>query len=49
MPANEFGMPLVMINMGGEMLYILAQRLEAQEVDAVKSRKGKGYKDTNNC
>lgn len=26
------GMPLLLINMGGEMLYILAQRLDAQSI-----------------
>lgn len=32
-------MPILMINMGGEMLYILHQRLRAQSVDVEKERK----------
>ena len=27
-----FAMPMLIINMGGEMVYILAQRLQAQNV-----------------
>ena len=33
-------MPLVMINMGGEMIYILEQRLRAQSISQEKSSKG---------
>ena len=32
-------MPLIVLNMGGEMVYILEQRLQAQEVGPVKSKK----------
>ena len=31
-------MPIIILNMGGEMLYILYQRLTAQNVDPNKSR-----------
>merc|ERR1711907_250393 len=34
-----WGMPLVLINMGGEMVYILDQRLHAQNVPTDKSHK----------
>jgi len=37
---RERVMPLLVFNMGGEMLYILEQRLKAQEVAIDKSRKG---------
>ena len=33
-------MPLLVMNMGGEMVYILQQRLNAQKVPEEKSRKG---------
>jgi len=33
------GMPMLLINMGGEMLYILAQRLEAQSINKDKSKR----------
>jgi hypothetical protein len=33
-------MPLLIINMGGEMLYILEQRLQAQEIVEEKSLRG---------
>ena len=33
-------MPLVVINMGTEMVYILAQRLEAQSIPSDKARRG---------
>lgn len=36
----QYAMPLVMINMGGEMVYILAQRLTAQNVPLDKSKRG---------
>lgn len=32
-------MPMVIVNMGGEMVYILAQRLEAQNVPIDKSKR----------
>jgi hypothetical protein len=32
--------PIIFINMGGEMVYILEQRLTAQEVNDQKSVKG---------
>ena len=33
-------MPLLIINMGGEMVYILEQRLQAQNVPIDKSKRG---------
>ena len=33
------GMPLAVINLGGEMMYILEQRLIAQKIPAEKARK----------
>ena len=33
-------LPLLFINLGGEMMYILDQRLRAQEIPIEKSRKG---------
>ena len=36
----DMAMPIVLINMGGEMLYILEQRLHAQKISTEKSRKG---------
>lgn len=33
-------MPLLVMNMGGEMVYILEQRLHAQNIPVEKSRKG---------
>ena len=33
-------MPMIIINMGGEMVYILAQRLQAQSVPIDKSKRG---------
>lgn len=35
----DLATPLIIINMGGEMLYILDQRLKAQEVSPDKSNK----------
>ncbi len=38
---SSFGtMPLLVINMGGEMLYILEQRLRAQSIPEEKSLRG---------
>ena len=34
-------LPLLFINLGGEMIYILDQRLRAQNIPGEKSRKGK--------
>jgi hypothetical protein len=34
-----FAMPLILLNMGGEMVYILQQRLHAQSVEDGKARK----------
>lgn len=34
-----FAMPMLIINMGGEMVYILAQRLQAQNVPLDKSKR----------
>lgn len=35
----ELAMPIIVLNMGGEMIYILHQRLQAQQVPEEKSRK----------
>lgn len=37
--ASLLTLPLIMLNMGGEMVYILAQRLDAQKVSAEKSQR----------
>eukprot|EP00656_Telonema_subtile_P044069 TRINITY_DN50373_c0_g1_i1.p1 TRINITY_DN50373_c0_g1~~TRINITY_DN50373_c0_g1_i1.p1 ORF type:complete len:418 (-),score=126.32 TRINITY_DN50373_c0_g1_i1:9-1262(-) len=37
--ASQWGMPLVLLNMGGEMIYILDQRLHAQNVPSDKAHK----------
>ena len=34
-----WAMPIIVINMGGEMIYILQQRLQAQNVPADKAKK----------
>ena len=34
-------MPVIITNLGGEMVYILEQRLEAQAVPADKAKKGR--------
>ncbi len=34
-------LPLLYLNLGGEMMYVLDQRLSAQSVPAAKSAKGK--------
>ena len=39
MAGSMMGMPLLVINMGGEMIYILEQRLRAQSIPAEKSEK----------
>lgn len=33
-------LPLLYVNMGGEMLYILSQRLKAQRIDTDKAHRG---------
>jgi len=33
-------MPFLILNLGGEMIYILEQRLKAQNIKEEKSRKG---------
>ena len=38
---SKHTMPILIVNLGGEMIYILEQRLEAQQVSQEKSRKGK--------
>lgn len=35
-----YTMPLLVINMGGEMMYILEQRLQAQSIPVDKSARG---------
>lgn len=37
---SEQAMPILIINMGGEMLYILEQRLQAQAIVEEKSLRG---------
>jgi hypothetical protein len=39
MSGSLFAMPAILLNMGGEMTYILQQRLFAQSVDEEKARK----------
>lgn len=39
MIGSQLAMPIIVLNMGGEMIYILHQRLEAQQVPPEKSRK----------
>ena len=36
----QFCMPMLIVNMGGEMVYILEQRLHAQNVPMDKSKRG---------
>lgn len=36
-------MPMLVMNMGGEMVYILEQRLHAQSIPVEKSRKGEAH------
>jgi len=36
---SAFAMPMLIVNMGGEMVYILAQRLQAQNVPLDKSKR----------
>lgn len=37
----QYTLPLLFLNLGGEMLYVLDQRLRAQNVPLDKARKGK--------
>lgn len=41
---STFCMPMLIINMGGEMVYILEQRLHAQNVPIDKSKRGAHYR-----
>ncbi len=34
-------LPLIYINLGGEMMYVIDQRLVAQQISPAKSAKGK--------
>eukprot|EP01035_Chromulina_nebulosa_P018736 gene18736-24500_t len=34
-----YAMPIIVLNLGGEMLYILNQRLQAQSITIEKSKK----------
>jgi hypothetical protein len=36
---SEKALPLIFINLGGEMLYVLDQRLSAQKIQTEKARK----------
>lgn len=36
---SSLAMPLLLLNMGGELAYILQQRLDAQNIEAEKSRR----------
>lgn len=36
--------PLLYLNLGGELLYIIEQRLQAQDISAEKSAKGRRKK-----
>lgn len=40
MALSEHAMPLIVVNMGAEMVYVLNQRLLAQKVEKVKRKKG---------
>ena len=39
-------LPLLYLNLGGEMMYVLDQRLVAQNVDGAKAAKGQIYRVT---
>lgn len=45
--ASLLTLPMIMLNMGGEMVYILAQRLDAQKVSGEKSQRVRSARD--NC
>ncbi len=38
-----YAMPILITNMGGEMIYILEQRLQAQAIGNDKGKKGTPY------
>jgi hypothetical protein len=38
--ASLLAMPSLVVNLGGEMMYILQQRLQAQSIPPEKSKKG---------
>lgn len=40
MTGSLLAMPMLILNMGGEMLYVLDQRLHAQSISAEKAAKG---------
>lgn len=40
MEPSNYVMPFLVLNMGGEMVYILDQRLRAQKIDVEKSKTG---------
>lgn len=40
--------PILYLNMGGEMLYVLRQRLKAQRIDVDKTIQGKASLRSNN-
>lgn len=35
--------PILYLNLGGELMYIIEQRLQAQEITADKTAKGMGF------
>ena len=37
-------MPFLIYNLGGEMIYILEQRLDAQKIEIDKAKKGKSQR-----
>lgn len=39
-----YSLPLIILNLGGEMFYVLDQRLEAQNVPIAKGRKSMVYR-----
>jgi hypothetical protein len=40
---NLLAMPIIIYNLGVEMVYVLLSRLKAQGVDSNKSKKGRYY------
>lgn len=44
---SQRALPILFLNLGGEMLYILDQRLRAQNIPEEKARKGDLQKLTN--
>lgn len=49
MSGSLLAMPMLVINMGGEMVYILEQRLRAQNIPGDKSRKGSPPRPHGRC